>query len=146
MSEAAPLRLLAADAADLEVLSAACQDGLFKVADATWTPSRGRFTLRLQRFTWERAGKDGDRARRVWAALAFERVGRVRARHVAQDRPDAFASLLRVRFEPGETAPSGRVTLELAGGGAIELDVECVDALLVDLGEARAAIATPVHD
>jgi hypothetical protein len=141
MSETAPLRIAAQDADDLRILSAAAQDGLFMVRDAQWLPKARRFTLRLQRFRWE-AGK----AQRVWAALAFEDVLAVKAQRIGQSRPDAFASLLAIGFEPAGDPPGGMITLSLADGGAIALDVECVDATLTDLGDPRDAAATPVHD
>lgn len=139
----APLRLVAADAEDLAVVSAAVQDGLFKVADADWLPGLKRFTLRLQRYRWEEEAPGP--GQRVWAALAFERVLAVRARKVAQTRRDALASLLSLGFEEADP-PAGRVLLALADGGEIALDVECLDVLLVDLAEPRPAVARPDHE
>jgi hypothetical protein len=37
------------------------------------------------------------------------------------------------------------VTLTFSGGGAIRLEVECLEAELVDLGEVFAAAACPDH-
>lgn len=144
----APLRLMAADPADLEVLSAAAQDAVFAVEAAQWLPSLSRFTVQVQRFRWEVAagltGRVTAKGERVLAALSFDRVLRVRARKVAQARGQAFASLLSVAFEASD-APSGTVTLNLADGGAIALDVECIDAILADLGPPREAVAAPEH-
>ncbi len=138
-----PLRLLAEDSGDLEIVSAAAQDGIFSVGDATWHPAARRFTLKLQRFVWE--VKEVDRkGERVWSVLSFEGVLGVKAYKIAQSKRDAFASLLSISFEAG-VAPSGLVTLNLADGGAIALDIECLDVVLSDIGEAREAIARPVH-
>jgi hypothetical protein len=137
------LRLLAEDTSDLEIISAACQDAIFTVADGVWLPSARRFTLKIQRFVWE-AGSDAVKGERVWAALSFDGVLGVRAQKVAQSRREAFASLLSISFEAGD-APAGIVTLNLADGGAIALDVECLDAVLADLGETREAVGRPVH-
>jgi len=37
------------------------------------------------------------------------------------------------------------VTLTFSGGGVLHLDVECLEAELVDLGEAWATVACPDH-
>jgi hypothetical protein len=138
------LRLLAEDASDLDIISAAAQDAIFRVADALWLPSARRFTLKIQRFVWE-AGAGSGKGERVWAALSFDGVLNVRARHVAQSQRDAFASLLALRFDPSEV-PAGTLTLALADGGELALDVECLDVVLADLGQARAAVGRPNHN
>jgi hypothetical protein len=138
-----PLRLLAHDESDLEILSAAAQDGIFQVADAIWLPSARRFTLKLQRYVWEAKAPTGKGAR-VWAALSFDGVLGVKAHKIAQTRRDAFASLLSIDFAAGEV-PSGVITLNVADGGAIALEVECVDGVLADLGPAREAVGRPEH-
>jgi hypothetical protein len=138
-----PLRLLAEDESDLQILSAAAQDGIFQVADAIWLPSARRFTLKLQRYVWE-AKAPVAKGARVWAALSFDGVLGVKALKIAQTRRDAFACLLSISFE-GSGAPSGVITLNVADGGAIALEVECVDAVLADLGPAREAVGRPEH-
>lgn len=137
------LRLLAEDISDLEIVSAASQDAILQVSDAVWLPAARRFTLKVQRFVWE-AESDNGKGERVWAALSFEGVLSVRSQKVAQSRRDAFASLLSISFAAGE-APSGLVTLNLADGGAIALEVECLDVVLADLGLPREAVARPEH-
>ena len=52
--------------------------------------------------------------------------------------------LLAVTFEPAEE-PSGTLTLQFAGGGAIRLQVECIEAELRDLGAAWATRSKPQH-
>jgi Protein of unknown function (DUF2948) len=140
-----PLKLLALDEADLAILSAAAQDGIFVVKDADWRPKARRFSLALQRFCWERAHDGGHKGERVGSVLAFEGVLSVKAHKVAQAKPDAFASLLSIQFQAGPEAPGGVITLELAGHGAIALEVECIDAALIDLAAPRPAVAKPDH-
>jgi hypothetical protein len=138
-----PLRLLAEDSADLEIISAAAQDGIVQIGDGVWRPAARRFTLKMQRYVWEAAAAHG-KGERVWAALSFDSVLSVKSQNVGQSRQDAFASLLSISFEARE-APSGVVTLNLADGGAIALEVECLDVMLADLGDAREAIGRPQH-
>jgi Protein of unknown function (DUF2948) len=139
-----PLRLLAEDAGDLEIISAAAQDAIFQVADAIWLPAARRFTLKVQRFVWEADTTKG-KGERVWAALSFDGVLGVKAHRVSQSSRDAFASILSISFDEAGVAPAGIVTLMLADGGAIALDVECIDAVLADIGPAREAVGRPVH-
>ena len=138
-----PIRWLAEDASDLEILSAAAQDSIFQVADGVWLPAARRFTLKIQRFVWEASDSMGN-GERVWAALSFDSVLGVQAQKIVQTRREAFASLLSISFELGDS-PAGQVTLNLADGGVIALNVECLDAALADLSDVREAVARPTH-
>jgi hypothetical protein len=57
---------------------------------------------------------------------------------------DAVLELLAITFEPGEE-PSGAVTLHFSGGGAIRLEVECIEAELRDLGAQWRTRLKPQH-
>jgi hypothetical protein len=143
MSKHAPLRLLAEDEDDLEVISAAVQDAIAKVGDIEWDAKGRRFTLALNRYLWETpAGLLGARVR---AGLQFSSVLAVKSRNLRRDPPDAVIELLAVRFEPGE-APGGAIRLAFAGGGDLELTVECVDAALADISAPWPTPSTPAHE
>jgi hypothetical protein len=139
------LRLLAEDAADLEIIAAAAQDALVRVGDISFDPKARRFAAMISRFRWEAAGESGpfERAR---AALSFEGVLTVKSRHLRRDAPDALASILSVAFIPADEPPGGEVRVTLAGGGEIVLDVECLDALLLDLGPVWPTPRRPDHE
>jgi len=140
-----PLRLLAEDPADLQVISAALQDAVAKIADLSFEPGPRRFTLALNRFRWEAGAGAQERVR---AAVQFAGVMGVKSRGAPIGDPEAVISILAAVFE-GTTSnnedPSGVVHLQLAGGGDIRLEVECVDAVLADLTEPWAAIRAPRH-
>jgi hypothetical protein len=53
-------------------------------------------------------------------------------------------NLLAVEFEETD-APAGVVTLTFSGGGALRLEVECLEAELADLGPSWPAGCRPVH-
>lgn len=146
MPEPDRLKLLALDAEDLAVLSTYAQDAVMKVGDIAFVPKEGRFVIAMNRFIWERAD-DGQRRgyERRRAVLGFDRVKAVKSSCIRRDRPDAVLELLAVSFEPTDQ-PAGWVTLYFAGGGAIRLEVECVEARLADLGAAWATTAKPRHD
>ncbi|MEH3147775.1 MAG: DUF2948 family protein [Methylobacterium frigidaeris] len=136
------LKLAALDADDLAVISAHLQDALLRAGDLAYLPKERRFALVARRFDW--SVPDGEAPRRRLTGLHFERVLGVRARGIPRDQPDAVLSLLAVTFEPGE-APSGTATLVFAGGGAIRLDLECIEAAMRDLGPVWQAESRPHH-
>ena len=138
------MRLTAADAEDLEMLSARLQDAAGKLKDFVWLPKERRFVAALNRFRWEDGKGAGTRVR---SALRFDGVSKVQSSQVKQGAPDAVVSLLAIRFTPERADdPAGVIELVLAGGGAIRLAVECIDAELADLTGPWAARARPNHD
>ncbi len=138
------LKLTAADAEDLQMLSARLQDAAGKLKDFVWLPKQRRFAVLLNRFRWEDAKGP---ATRVRAALRFDGVSKVQSFAVKQGAPDAVVALLAITFTPnGEGDPAGTVELVLAGGGAIRLAVECIDAELADQTGPWAARARPSHE
>jgi hypothetical protein len=139
------LKLMAEDAADLDIIGAAVQDALVRVGDISLDKKAHRFALLLNRFRWEEASETGP-FERVRSALSFEGVLGVKSRKVRLDAPDALASVLSVTFTPAEEPPGGLVRLVLAGGGEIELEVECLDVLLLDMGAAWRTPRRPDHD
>src|ERR1700683_5354804 len=101
--------------------------------------------MALNRFDWmdavEADGYKGSNApdyRRCRTALRFERVKACRCRGLDQVNKDATLNLLAVEFTEHDT-PAGAVMLTFSGGGAIRLEVECLEAELADLGDAYAA-------
>lgn len=141
----AKLKLLAEDAGDLEILAAAAQDALVRVGELSYDKTTRRFTATISRFRWEQAQALGPFAR-VSAALSFESVLAVKSRNVRQTEPDALASILSIEFAPAPEPPGGIVRLVLAGGGDIALEVECLDAMLIDLGAAWPTPRRPDHE
>jgi len=132
-----PLRLLAEDADDLHIMSAALQDAILRPVDIVWEPTGRRVTLKLSRFCWECGGT------RVMAAMQFGDVIAVKSRRLPR-LPESALELLAMDFEPDE-APGGRVILMFAGGGDLRIDVECLDAVLTDLSERWPVKVAPTH-
>lgn len=136
------LRLAAADAEDLEILSARLQDAAGQLKDFTWLPQKRRFAAVLNRLQWEAGGKT-----RVRAGLHFDGVLKAQSSKVKLGASEAVVSLLALRFEPaGSEDPGGMIEIVLAGGGAIRLTVECIAVELTDMTGAWAARALPDHD
>jgi len=144
-----PLKLIALDEEDLSVVSSLLQDAVLRVADMTYVPAQRRFAAVLNRFDWETAVKEGDKDknkdfRRRRAALRFDRVFGAQLKNIKPRASERVLSLLAVSFEPKEP-PSGHVTLYFSGDASIQLQVECIEAELRDLGPAWRTRSKPNH-
>ena len=140
MVRATPLRLLAQEPDDLEVISAAMQDAVAKVGDITYEPKARRLTVAFNRYRWEAGG-----GARVRSALQLGGVLKVETRKIRRDAPDAVIEILAVTFDAGD-APGGVVTVSCAGGGDLRATVECVEAVLADLSQPWPTPRKPAHE
>lgn len=134
------LKLVAFDPEDLAVVSAHLQDSLLRVGDIVYLPKERRFAIQARRFDWEAATPQ-----RRLVCMHFEHVTGVRVRGIDQTNKDAILNLLAIAFEERE-APSGTATLIFAEGGAIQVDLECVEMQMKDIGPVWAAESRPVHE
>jgi Protein of unknown function (DUF2948) len=138
------LKLAAADAEDLQMLSARLQDAAGKLKDFVWLPKQRRFAAMVNRYRWEDVKGPGTRVR---AVLRFDGVSKVQSTNVKRGASEAVVSLLAINFTPnGEGDPAGVIELVLAGGGTIRLTVECIDAELADQTGPWTARARPSHE
>jgi hypothetical protein len=136
------LRLVALDPEDLAVVSAHLQDALLRVGDMIYLPKERRFALQVRRFDWE---AQSDTPQRRLTCMHFEHVTGVRVRGIEQANKDAVLNLLAISFEERD-APSGTATLIFADGGAIQIDLECIEMQMKDLGPVWAAESRPAHE
>jgi hypothetical protein len=106
------------------------------------SPKARRFTLALNRYRWE-AGEPGMAsacAPRCRAASVLKAQSKAEAR-IPSMRWSACSS---IAFEEGE-APGGVLDFTFSGGGALRLEVECIDLVLADVSEPWRAAARPRH-
>lgn len=141
------LKLIAMDADDLAVLSAHFQDAVLRAGDLAYLKSEKRFALVANRFDWAGAVKTEGRQhfQRRRAGLHFDRVQRAQLHGLNLADKDTTLELLAVCWEPAAEPPAGLVTLHFAGGGAIRLHVECIEAEMRDLGAAWETRSKPDH-
>jgi|SRR5262245_50142340 Protein of unknown function (DUF2948) len=139
-----PMKFVALDRDDLEVVSTHLQDALVKVCDVVWRPQEKRLVVALSRFDWPAAESRDPELRRCRSALRFERVNSCKCKSVNPHGKDAVLNLLAVEFSESDP-PGGVVTLIFSGGGALRLEVECLECELADLGPSWPAEARPVH-
>ena len=140
-----PLRLIAFDAEDLQVVSAMTQDAVWPAAQMAWHSKERRFAVLLNRFRWE--AHSASQAERVQSVLSFEDVKAVQTQGFDQRDSDLILSLLSITFIPA-TDGTGTCLLTLAGDGAIRLEVEALEAGLRDVTcpYVSPAKRAPRHD
>jgi hypothetical protein len=130
---AAQLKLIALDADDLAVISAQVQDARVQASDIIWRQGEKRLVIGMNRLDWEQTMAGEAAPRRLISALRFDRVLSCKSRQIGLEAPELALELLGIEFHPGE-APGGSVVLMFSHGGAIRLDVECLECELADLG------------
>ncbi len=147
MSDTVPLRLLAEEAEDLEVISAAVQDAVVKAGNIRYEKRQRRFSLEINRYRWEAGSRRrGEPGQRVRALLAFDGVMSVKTRAITKSDPELILSLLKLSFDPAAEPPGGRVTLLFAGDGEIQLETEALDATLLDSDYIWPTRRQPSHE
>ena len=134
------LRLRASDTGDLEIIAGAVQDSIFQIGQSRYDRAGLSFTLRLSRYM-----REMDTPHRVESGLRFDGVLSVKSQGVDLAKQDAYAVILGLIYEATDT-PAGIVSVTLAGGGVIQIEVEAIDATLADIGDARKTKRIPKHD
>ncbi len=159
-----PLRLRAADAEDLAVLSAELQDALVPIVDMSYLPEQRQFAMVVNRFMWETAvdgapgmaGAESDPAGetaanpaagvatervylRTHCGVRFDGVAAVRTRGIDRRDRQQILSLLAIRCE------DDAITLHFAGGAMVRLEVGGITAYLADLGDPWPTRRLPCH-
>jgi hypothetical protein len=148
------LKLRAADAEDLGVMSAILQDSLVTVAEMAYIPEERRFALVANRFRWEPQQAQpelppvkGPGLERVLTGLCIDGVKTVSRKGFHPSDADRILSLLAVRIE-GEGQDEGKpmaLILDFAGGSSVRLEVEGIMCHLDDLGEPWPTKFQPKH-
>lgn len=141
-----PLKLMAGDAEDLQILSACTQDAVIKIGDIAFIKDSRRFAFVGNRFVWECAAdrRVGPFAR-VRTGVHFDDVKNAQFQYLRTDAKDAVVELLSIGFEAGE-GPTDTIVLDFAGGGVIRLTVESVNAYLSDISLPWRTRAKPKHE
>jgi hypothetical protein len=144
----AGLKLRAADAEDLAVMSAILQDALVTVGEMVYLPEESRFVLVANRFRWERQpGETRKNAERTLSGLCIDSVTAVQRRGFNPRDEERILSLLAIQPESLEQAPEqlAALILEFAGGNSIRLEVGRLLCHLDDLGEPWPTRWRPKH-
>lgn len=133
------LKLIALDADDLAVISAHVQDARVQTSDIIWRQHEKRLVIGMNRLDWEQTLAGEAEPRRLIAALRFDRVLACKSRNIdLGGGADEALDLVGIEFHEAE-APGGSALLLFAHGGALRLDVECLECELTDLGADELA-------
>ena len=127
------LKLIALDADDLAVISAHVQDARVATSDIIWRQGEKRLVVGMSRLDWDQTLSGETSPRRLIAALRFDRVLACKSRNINLGMPEGTLELVGIEFYPGD-APSGSAVLLFNRGGALRLDLECLECQLTDLG------------
>jgi hypothetical protein len=103
-----------------------------RTSEIIWRQGEKRLVIGMRRLDWEQTLCGETTQRRLIAALRFDRVLSCKSRHIDLEAQDAVLDLVGIEFHEGE-APSGSALLVFAQGGALRLDVECLECELTDL-------------
>ena len=146
MTEGRTLRLIAEEMADLEIISSAVQDSVLKAENLRYDRKRRRFTLEVNRFQWEDSKSKRGPQGRVRALLAFDGVLSVKTRAITKADPDLVLSILSLSFEAAAEPPGGTISILFSGDGELALEVEAIDATLLDSAYEWSTRQRPDHD
>lgn len=124
----APLRLIARDAEDVQVIAALVQDAVLPASEMRFDRKSRRFAMLLNRYRWEGPQK----GERVQCLLTVEDVMAVKTAGPDPRAADVVLSILTLTFEQGEDG-TGAVELTFAGDGALRCAVEALEITLRDV-------------
>ena len=149
-----PLRLIAQDEADLELISTLLQDAIIAGSDMHFDIQNSSFLLVVNRFCWERPAihgvnnqSGGEVHERVLCGFHMSFVTDVQKRNWPPDWRHAFFSLLSLNLVRGAKQNSNKL-LEFcfSGNPLLRVSFEKMYIVLSDLGNVTPTNLQPRHD
>ena len=147
----APLRLLAHDSVDLEVLSTLLQDAIVPGVDMLFDRDGKRFIFVANRFCWERpamadvSGKQGEPVHeRSLCVVQIDSVQRVLQTNMPAKRDKALLNLMAVVVVE-KVEHSTFVDLIFSAGATLRLIVENLEVAAEDVEATRPTTSQPRH-
>ena len=134
------LRLVAADAADLAIISAHMQDAVLHRNEMSFDSKRRRFSLVANRFVWDALPTK----KRCRVGLHFDDVEAVSMQGLAAAKAQTVLSLLAITFVIS-SGLAGIITLAFSSNISVRLQVSCINATMADLSEAWGTAKSPTH-
>ncbi len=131
-----PIKLIARDAQDAQVISALIQDAIAERKEMLYEPSRHAFSFLLRRFRWEdseAAQRQKRELERVQSVLTVNSVQKAQFSGFDQADPTLVFELL------GLIAEDGSIRLVFSGDGEVKLFVETIDLALSDVSRPYIA-------
>ncbi len=140
-----PLRMIACDGNDLEVIAACLQDALVPLSGLEYDKDGGRFHLVANRFCWECESDDQIKGiscyTRVPAGLAFHHVTEVQKKGLTLQNKSELVNLLTIHHGEDNTS----IHLVFSGGAEIKLTIDKLSCHLQDMDEPYPTPHKPQH-
>ena len=151
---AGPLRLVAKDEADIEVVSTLLQDAIIAGADMHYDTQHACFMIVANRFCWERpalAGMNVSKGKvvreRALCGLRISHVTAVQKWRWPADWHYAFLNLLALKLLDVPQQHSGHMMeFSFSGGPSMRLKTKQIDIVVSDLDSGRPTNLQPRHD
>jgi Protein of unknown function (DUF2948) len=142
------LKLLATNAEELGIVSAALEGTITTPGEMSFLRQKRVFTVMGSRFMWEEddskiAGSGN--GLRIRSGILFSDVRNVRSIGVSQEFQREALELLSISYAEKDP-PAAELHLQFAGGGVVQLDVECINVALTDTGEGWPTSHKPLHE
>ena len=138
-----PLRMIAEDEDDLQVIAACLQDALIPLSGMDYDEETGSFSLIANRFCWECAPEilDGDSFyKRVPTGLTFHHVTEIKKKDLELQNKTELVNLLTIHDQDKNC-----IHLVFSGGGEIRLTVQKLSCHLRDVDEPYHTLNKPFH-
>lgn len=138
-----PLKVLAEDGEDLQVIAAYLQDALIPLSGMEYDSDLGHFHLVVNRFCWECEPESLEGTSyyaRVAAGLAFHHVKHVQKKGFEAQNQGELVNLLTIH-----NANNGCVHLIFSGGSEIKLQIDKLCCHLKDMDEPYPTSNRPDH-
>ncbi len=143
MTTYTPLRMIAEDEDDLQVIAACLQDALVPLSGMEYDQEAGKFHLVANRFCWEcdpEIVEDDSFYQRVPTGLAFHHVTDIKKKDLDLQRKNELVNLLTIH-----DGDSNNIHLVFSGGAEIRLTVDKISCHLKDIDEPYHTSHKPCH-
>ncbi|MDD3288726.1 MAG: DUF2948 family protein [Alphaproteobacteria bacterium] len=134
-----PLKLLAKDGEDIEVISAVLQDAIVPLEDMTYEVADKNFIMVVHRFCWCDGERPKESFERVCCAVSISGVRTVQVQGIDLSNRSEMLELLAVFLE------NNSMQFVFSGESRIKLELEDWTMKLEDFGEPWPTTHQPCH-
>ena len=139
------LKLIGKNQEDLKVISAYSQDSIVTAKDITFLRKNRIFIMIINRFMWEDIERGINRqSKRIRCALKFEGILKVKSKKINQKNRNKRLECLAIKCNQ-TSSKNYEIDFFFAGGAAITLISESIEAIMHDLGVSWNVKHIPKH-
>ena len=139
------LKLIGKNQEDLKVISAYSQDSIVAIKDITFLKKNRIFIMLINRFMWEDIGKGiNKQSKRIRCAIKFEGILKVKSKKINQKNKNKRLECLAIKSNEVK-GTINEINFFFAGGSAITLVSESIEAIMHDLGDPWHVKHAPKH-